>query len=118
MSNNIVLTPQVIIATVTATTTSNWLPLDHSYHSPQERSISGFRSDTNCPVKALTKTVVPGYDKNGVYSTALTVEVTATVTTWGAGGRNYFSTGVLLPATHLRVIKTNASGAATVVGVI
>jgi len=118
MSNNIVLTPTVIIATVTATTTSPWLSLDYNYSGVQNRSISGFRSDINCPIKAFVKTVVPSYDKNGVFSTALSTEVTATVTTWAAGGRNYFSTGPLLPATHLRVLKANASGAATVVGVI
>lgn len=116
--SNIVLKPNVLLATVTATTTSNWFPLDCNYSGQQERSISGVRTDTNCPIKAFVKTVVPGYDKNGVYSTALTTEVTATVTTWAAGGRSYFSTGILLPATHLRVIKTNASGAATIVGVI
>lgn len=118
MSNNIVLKPKVIIATVTAVTTSNWIPLDCNYSGVQNRSISGYRSDTNCPIKAFVRTKVPGYDGNGVFSSALSTEVTATVTTWAAGGRNYFSTGTLLPATHLRVVKTNASGAATVVGVI
>ena len=117
-SNNIVLTPTVIIATVTATTTSLWLPLDHRYSGSQDRSISGYRTDSNCPIKALVKTVVPGYDRNGSFSQALTTEVTATVTTWAASGRNFFSTGIVLPATHVRVIKTNASGAATIVGVI
>lgn len=116
--NNIVLTPMVIIATVTATATSSWLPLDYRYSGAQNRSISGIRTDTNCPIKALVKTVVPGYDKNGVLSASLSTEVTATVTTWAAGGRGYFSTGIVLPATHVRVIKVNASGAATVVGVI
>lgn len=118
MSNNIILKPKVLIATVTATTTSNWIPIDCKYSGSQDRSISGFRSDNNCPIKALVKTAVPGYDRNGVLSTALSFEVTATVTTWAASGRNYFSTGVILPATHIRVIKTNASGSATVVGVI
>ncbi len=118
MSNNIVLTPQVIIATVTATTTSPWIPVDHRYSGVQDRSISGYRTDTNCPIKLLGKTVVPGYDKNGVFSQALTTEVTATVTTWAAAGRSYFSTGILLPLTHIRVLKVNASGAATVVGII
>ena len=115
---DIVLKPKVLIATVTATTTSNWFPLDCNYSGVQNRSISGYRSDTNCPIKAFVKTRVPGYDGNGVLSTALTIEVTATVTTWAGGGRNYFSTGTLLPATHVRVLKVNASGAATVVGVI
>lgn len=118
MSNNIVLTPQTLIATVTATATSSWFPLDHRYSGAQSRSISGFRTDTNCPIKLLVKTLVPGYDRNGVYSSGQAVEVTATVTTWAAGGRNYFSTGIILPATHIRALKINASGAATVVGVI
>lgn len=114
--NNVILNPKVIIATVTATTTSNWIPLDCNYCGSQKRSISGFRSDSNCPVKLLTKTAVNIFDKNGAKSS--TVEVTATVTTWAVSGRNYFSTGIVLPATHLRVIKTNASGSATIVGVI
>lgn len=116
MSNNIVLNPKVIIATVTATTTSNWIPLDCQYSGVQQRSITGYRSDTNCPIKVFTKTSVNIFDKNGTKGTP--VEVTATVTTWAAGGRAFFSTGLLLGATHLRVLKTNASGAATVVGVI
>ena len=116
MSNNIVLKPKVIIANVTATTTSNWIPLDCNYSGIQQRTISGFRSDTNCPIKAFVKTEVPTFDKNGSKGTS--VEVTATVTTWDAGGRSHFSTPILYGATHLRVLKVNASGAAKVVGVI
>lgn len=118
MSSNIVLTPTLFINAVSATTTSNWIPIDCSYSGVQDRSISGYRSNSNGTFKLLTKTQVPNFDKNGVFSTALSVEVTATVTSWGVSGRNYFSTGISLPCTHIRVIKTDAQGLGTVVGVV
>jgi hypothetical protein len=116
MSNDIVLKPHIFLNNVSVTATSSWVPIDFKYSGAQNRSISGFRADSNSPVKLLTKTVVKNFNRDGVEVTA--TEVTATATTWDVSGRNYFSSGIVLPATHVRVIKTNASGAATVVGII
>lgn len=113
--SDITLNSHNFFATTTAVTTSNWVPMSYKYSGEQNRSISGFRSDVNCPFKVEVKTSVPLYNRDG--SKNGFVDVTATVTTW-ASGSNHFSTGIILPATHIRVVKENASGAATVNGVI
>lgn len=113
---DIVLKPHTFFSAVTASGASSWVELDHRYSGEQTRSISGFRTDTNCPVKLFVKTVVPTFNPDG--SKATFVEVTATVTTWDAGGRSHFSTSIVPPCTHVQVFKVNSSGAATIVGVI
>ena len=114
--SDIILKPHTFFAAVTASGVSPWVELDHRFSGEQTRSISGYRTDTACPVQLFVKTVVPVFNSDGKRGTD--VEVTATVTTWAAGGRAFFSTAIIPPATHVQVFKVNSSGAATIVGVI
>jgi hypothetical protein len=116
MSNDIVLKTHTFLDNITASGATAWIPIDYKYSGTQNRSISGFRADINCPIKLLTKTVIQNFDSNGNKTT--TTEVTATATVWDVSGRNYFSGALILPATHVQIVKVNSSGAATVVGII
>jgi hypothetical protein len=120
MSNNIVLKPHIFINNTTAASTSNWIPIDSRYSGAQGRSIFGRRTDIDSKIVFLAKTQVPQFNSDGsrITATASQVEVTVTATIWTSANGTNFSAFFESPATHLRVIKANASGAATVVGII
>ena len=63
--SDLVLKTHSFFAAVTATTTSPWIPIDYKYSGVQDRSITGFRTDENCPIQLLTKTAHDTFDKNG-----------------------------------------------------
>lgn len=117
MSNDIVLKPHTFLNNVsTSVAESAWVPIDYKYSGAQNRSISGFRSSGNSPIKLLTKTVVDNFNSDGVKITA--TEVTATATIWDVSGDNFFSSALVLPATHIQIVKSASPGSVTVVGII
>ena len=104
MSNNIILKPHSFINNLSAITTTEWVPVTFGYSGVQNRSIFGKRTDKDSQIHVFGKIQVPQFDSNGLRSTA--IEATATVTT------------IETPLTHIRVVKVNASGSATIAGII
>lgn len=116
MSNNIILRAHTFINNQTATATSNWIPVSYGYSAAQNRSIFGKRTDKDSRIHILGKISVPQFDANGREASA--IEATATVTTFTSASDTNFSCMIETPLTHIKAIKANASGSATIVGII
>lgn len=116
MSNNIILKAHTFINNQTTTATSDWAPVSFGYSGVQNRSIFGKRTDKDSRIHILGKISVPQFDANGVRNGY--VEATATVTTFTSALDTNFSCMIETPLTHIKTVKANASGAATIVGII
>lgn len=116
MGNNIILKAHTFINNITATATSDWAPVSYGYSGVQNRSIFGRRTDKDSRIHILGKVSVPQFNSDG--SRNGYVEATATVTTFTSAADVNFSCMIETPLTHIKAVKYNASGAATVVGLI
>lgn len=116
MSNNITLKAHSFLNNITATASSDWVPVSYGYSGVQHRSIFGKRADKDSQIHVFGKISVPQFNSGGSRSTA--IEVTATVTTFTSAAGTNFNCTIETPLTHIRVIKANASGAATIAGII
>ena len=117
MSNNIILKAHTFINNQTATATSDWAPVSYGYSGAQNRSIFGKRTDKDSRIHILGKISVSQFDANGI-KTNNAIEATATVTTFTSASDTNFSCMIETPLTHIKAIKANASGSATIVGII
>ena len=116
MSNNIILKAHTFINNTTATSTSEWAPVSYGYSGVQNRSIFGKRTDKDSRIHILGKVSVPQFDAVGSRNSF--IEATATVTTFTSASDTNFSCMIETPLTHIKAVKANASGAATIVGII
>jgi len=116
MSNNIILKTHSFINNLSAITTTEWVPVTFGYSGVQNRSIFGKRTDKDSQIHVFGKIQVPQFDSNGLRATA--IEATATVTTFASGAGTNFNCTIETPLTHIRVVKVNASGSATIAGII
>ena len=102
-----VLNEHTFIDGVTASTVSNWIPLDFRYQE-------GLRSVAGTKVSADTCVLELGFRTS---AGATTPTVIATATAW-VSGPSEFSTVLQGPAPFVRVRVIGSAGAATVVGTI
>jgi len=116
MSNNIILKTHSFINNLSAITTTEWVPVTFGYSGVQNRSIFGKRTDKDSQIHVFGKIQVPQFDSNGLLATP--IEATATVTTFASGAGTNFNCTIETPLTHVRVVKVNASGSATIAGII
>lgn len=115
--SDITLKAHLFLNNLTATASSDWAPVSYGYSGVQHRSIFGKRADKDSQIHVYGKISVPQFDSLG-QRLATIIEVTATVTTFTSAAGTNFNCTIETPLTHIRVIKANASGAATIAGII
>lgn len=107
MSFGRVLNEHAFIVATTASTASNWYPLDFRYQE-------GLRSIAGTKVSADTCVLEMGFRSSSDLDLP---DIVATATAWVSGPAN-FSTVLQGPAPFVRVRKVGSAGAATIVGTV
>lgn len=115
--SDITLKAHLFLNNITAITSTDWVPVSYGYSGVQNRSIFGKRTDKDSQIHVYGKVAAPQFDSLGQRSSTV-IEVTATVTTFTSAAGTNFSCAIETPLTHIRVVKANVSGAATIAGVI
>ena len=114
------ITPHSFLANVTASTVTDWYPIDYRHPGENLRGVVGSKTATSADTILLelrTLVVSAGTNSSNAPVVTTVADVITTATSWDQTVTT-FSAVIQGPFTHVRVRKTGASAAATVVGLV